>query len=77
MSPNRAKRREQFRKLGQAISRFVSDPQAGLCRPHPWKVKNSGGFQVANQSIDNDGNRDGFPDSNDQSAPSSLIHLPR
>jgi hypothetical protein len=46
MNKKREARREKFRKLGQALSRFVSDPLAGLCQAHPWRVKNSGGFQV-------------------------------
>jgi hypothetical protein len=41
-----AERREKFRKLGRGVSTFISDPQVGLCKPHPWKVKKSGGYDV-------------------------------
>ena len=44
-SEKRAARREQFRKLGHAISHFVTDPQCGVTNPNPWRVvKGATGF---------------------------------
>jgi hypothetical protein len=46
MSPNRQKHRDQYAKFSRVLSPFVSDPQVGLCKPLPWQVQPSDGFQV-------------------------------
>jgi len=44
-SEKRAKKREQYGKIGQAISHYVIDPQAGITNPNPWRViKGATGF---------------------------------
>lgn len=50
LSPKRAARREQFKKLGKAIGTLneyaVRDSQCGLTMPNPWRGMKSDGFQV-------------------------------
>jgi len=41
-----AQRKSAYQKIGRTISRFVVDPQVGICNAHPWGVRKSAGFDV-------------------------------